>query len=387
MKIVLDISYFQVKRAGYGHHTTELLNTLLKYDNENEYTLWGWSFGIDKETINHINKENIQIKISRIPGFVKRFYFNKLKFPDIKFIVGNYDVFHSCEPLMPSVKNKKSIITIHDLAYRKYPQFFESNVLKWDKIISLNVHKADAIIVPSQQTKIDVISIFKVPEDKVYVLYLPVNEKFYSYQDIALMEKIREKYKLYFPFILFVGTIEPRKNIEVLVEAFEKFHNSQKSDLDLVLVGKFGWLYKPIIERINKSPIKNRIHLLNYVPLDDLVRIYKLAEFLVYPSIYEGYGVPVLEAMASGTAVITSNSSSLVEIAGDSAIFFDPSNSEQLKDQIIMLSKDSTLRKFLIDKGLERIKIFDRKKAAENVLALYKKLLSFDNNKIFNTFH
>ncbi len=375
MKIVLDISYFQIERAGYGHHTTELLNTLLNYDRENEYILWGWSFSIDKKAVCKFARENVVIKLSKIPGFIKRFYFNKLKFPDVKYIVGDYDIFHSCEPLMPPIKNKKSIITIHDLAYKKFPNLFQSQVLKWDKIIAQNVYRTDSIIVPSEQTKNDVINAFKVPEDMVNAIYLPVDDKFYHSIDKLLIEKVKEKYKLLFPFILFVGTIEPRKNITVLIEAFEKLHKLKKLELHLVLVGKLGWYYKPILDRISKSSIKNKIHLLHYIPLDDLVAIYRLAEFLVYPSIYEGYGVPVLEAMASGTAVITSRSSSLIEIAGDSALFFEPSDSDKLRDAILNLCEDTNLKKNLINKGLERIKKFDRKTAAEKILSIYKRII------------
>ncbi len=161
----------------------------------------------------------------------------------------------------------------------------------------------------------------------------------------------------------------------MLIEAFEKLHKLKKLELHLVLVGKLGWYYKPILDRISKSSIKNKIHLLHYIPLDDLVAIYRLAEFLVYPSIYEGYGVPVLEAMASGTAVITSRSSSLIEIAGDSALFFEPSDSDKLRDAILNLCEDTNLKKNLINKGLERIKKFDRKTAAEKILSIYKRII------------
>lgn len=377
MIIVIDVSYIQKKQAGYGHHTTELLSTLSEYDNENEYKLFGWSYAIDKETIYSLANDNFQVKIVRIPGSVKRFYFNKLKYPDVKFFVGDYDIYHSIEPLLPPIRNKKSIITIHDLAYKKFPEFFTPNVLAWDKVIKKNVEKANAIVVPSFATKQDVIDYFNIPENKINVIYLPINKKYFLKPDEFKIEQVKQKYKLKFPYILFVGTIEPRKNIKLLIKAFEEFHKLKKSDLNLVLVGKKGWLYTDILNSIHNSSCNNKIHILDYVPIDDLVVIYRFAKLFVYPSLYEGYGFPVIEAMASGVPVLVSRTSSLIEIANEVGVFFDPTNSQQLTEAILKLDENESLRVEISKKGLEKIKNFDRKIAAENILSVYKKLNRF----------
>jgi len=374
MKIAIDISYLQTRRAGYGHHTTELVNALLQYGSEHSYTLWGWSSSLDKLSIEKLKRSNVKIEIASIPGFVKRFYWNSLKFPDIRTFAGDFDIFHSIEPLLPPVNKKKTVLTVHDLAYKKYPQFFESNVLKWDKFINRNVHSADAILVQSQQTKNDVKEFFNVKEEKIHIIHLPVNSIFNSTADTETKSKIREKYNLRHPFVLFVGTLEPRKNIPTLIRAFEKFHKSLTSELNLVIVGKHGWLYDDIINSINNSYEKNRIHYLNYLPEIELASIYQLAQFLIYPSLYEGYGVPVLEAMASGTPVITSNSSSLREVGEGAAILVDPTSVEELADEMTRLSDNQSLRNELSKKGLDRIKLFNSKTAAEKVLNIYKQL-------------
>lgn len=377
MTIVIDVSYLQKNRAGYGHHTGELLDVLFEYDKDNRYKLFGWSYSIDKEAIYSYKNSNIQINISRIPGFIKRVYFNRFRFPDIKFFVGDFDIYHSTEPLAPPVRDKKLIITIHDLAYKKFPKFFEKNVLGWDKFIIKNIHRADAIIVPSQNTKKDVMEFFKIPEEKINVVYLPINKKYFSIPEDNIVAGVRKKYNIEFPYVLFVGTIEPRKNIKTLIKAFEEFHQSKKSDLNLVLVGKKGWMYQDILKSIVQSSFSNKIHILDYVPLEDLVVLYRLAKFFVYPSVYEGYGVPVIEAMACGLPVLTSESSSIQEIAKDVAIFFNPADVEELKEAMLSIDENESLRVKISQKGLERIKCFDRKVAAEKILNIYKKLSAF----------
>jgi glycosyltransferase involved in cell wall biosynthesis len=374
MIIAIDISYLQTKRAGYGHHTTELLNVLLKYGNEHTYTLWGWSNSLDKRSINDLKSVNVKIKTATVPGFIKRFYWNSLKFPDIQTFTGDFDIFHSIEPLMPPAKKKKVVITVHDLAYKKFPKYFNQSVLKWDKYIEQNVHKADAIVVQSQQTRNDLIEIFKVRPDIIKIINLPVNAVFHSNPNDSTKNEIKKKYNLLSPFALFVGTLEPRKNIPTLIRAFEQLHKSGASDLILVVVGKSGWLYDEIINSINNSVVKNKILYLNYLPEKDLAIIYRLATFFVYPSFYEGYGVPVLEAMASGTPVITSNNSSLKEIAEGAAMLVDPTDVEALAEAMANLSDNQSLREELSKKGLERIKLFNHKTAADKVLNIYKQL-------------
>jgi glycosyltransferase involved in cell wall biosynthesis len=374
MRIAIDISYLQTKRAGYGHHTSELLNALLQYGGEHTYTLWGWSSHIDKIALVKFNQTNYRIKAARIPGFIKRFYWNNLKFPDIQTFTGNFDIFHSLEPLMPPTKNKKVIITIHDLAYKKFPQYFESNVLKWDISIKRNVNIADAIIVQSQQTKNDIQEFFNVKEKKIHIIHLPVNSIF-SHSDVDdIKDQVRKIYNLHSPFALFVGTLEPRKNIPTLIKSFEQLHKASVSDLKLVIVGKRGWLYDEIFSAINNSVVRNKILYLDYIPETDLATIYKLAKFFVYPSIYEGYGVPILESMASGTPVITSNTSSLKEIAEGVAILVDPTKVEDLSEAMFRLSQNQSVRDELSKKGLERIKLFNHKTAADQVLNIYKQL-------------
>lgn len=375
MKIAIDTSYIQTKSAGYGHHTNELVNTLLKYGNEHSYTLFGWSYSLDFERIYRIKQPNVKIKVAKIPGFIKRFYWNTLRFPNISRFIGDFDIFHSIEPLLPPVGNKKKIITVHDLAFKKFPQFFESNVLSWEKYIVKNILLADAIIVQSQQTKSDLIEIYKANEEKIHIIHLPINSIFLEKKEKNLESLIRNTYNLNKPFILFVGTVEPRKNIIKLIKAFEYINESQNLDVDLVIVGKKGWKCKEIFRTINDSSEAHKIRYLNYVPEEHLAEIYRLALMFVYPSIYEGYGVPVLEAMASGTPVITSNTSSLKEIAAGVSILVDPNNVKELAEAIFKLYENKNLRDEFSTKGLRRVKQFDDRTVAEKLLNIYKLLI------------
>lgn len=374
MKIVVDVSYLQKKRTGYGHYTTELLNILLKYGTENEYILFGASYKLDRDALLKFKSANVRLNIYNIPGSVKRFYYNKFRYPEISFFLGDFNIFHSVEPLVPPLKNNKLVLTVHDLAFKKFPQYFESHVLRWEKYIARNIESADAIIVQSIQTKNDLVEIFRVEKEKIHLVQLPISVIFNNIRNLEFENLIREKYNLYNPFVLFVGTIEPRKNIPSLIKAFEIIKKTNKIELDLVIVGKAGWKCKEIMNLMAKSEFKNEIKYLNYLEEEHLAAIYRMAMVFVYPSFYEGYGVPVLEAMASGVPVITSDTSSLKEIANGSAILVDPYNIEQIYESILKLYYDTSLRDKFSEAGMRRVKFFDAKTAAEKIFNLYNKI-------------
>ena len=371
MKIAFDVSYIQTKRAGYGRFSLELLKALIEHDRENKYLLHGWSFSLDMNELLKFKGANVELRSARIPGFFKRAYWNTLRAPKLETLIGDFDLFHGAEPMLPPT-GKKKIATLYDLSYKKFPQFFESGVLDWDPYVTRTVNEADSIIVPSINTKNDLVSFFSVPPEKVRVVHLPAAKCFSperSKEDVSL----QSRYGLGANFILFTGSLEPRKNIPLLIKAFEQVHQNHL-DIQLVLAGKRGWLFEEIFKVLERSPAKQNIRYLDYVPEQDLAALYRSSLFFVYLSLYEGYGLPVIEAMASGTPVITSNSSSLGEIGEGAAILIDPTRVDELVAAMESLYSNPPLRQDFSLMGLSRAKEFSRAAAAGTVLDLYRML-------------
>jgi len=375
MKVAFDVSYVQRMRAGFGRYARELLRALFATDTQNEFILHGWSFSLDLAELSRLRQPNVSLRIARIPGMVKRFYWNRLRFPPIEEFVGEFDVFHSSDSFLPPMRKRRGIATVHDLCQKRFPQFFEPRVLRGEQYMLRSLANAAAIIVPSHQTKNDLLEMFRLPEEKVHLVRTPVRPQFCTDSDKLGDEQVRAKYRLQSPFALFVGTIEPRKNILTLIKAFELFHRTGKRGLILVLVGKRGWLYKDIFMAVDHSPVRSRIRYLEYVSDSDLASLYRLAELFVYPSHYEGYGFPILEAMACGTPVVTSNSSSLREIAEGAALLVDPLNTEELAHAIQTLTENPSQRTEFINAGLQRLKQFSPSDAAKEVFHLYQSIV------------
>jgi glycosyltransferase involved in cell wall biosynthesis len=374
MKIAFDVSYVQKVRTGFGRYALELLRALLAADATKEFILHGWSFSLDLEEIARFRKQNTHLRVARIPGFVKRIYWNRLRFPQIERFVEKFDVFHGSDPLLPPMRKKRGIATVHDLCQKRFPQFFEQRILRQEKFLSRSLANAAAIIVPSHQTRNDLLEMFRLPEEKVHLVSAPVHPQFHPGSDQSADGYTMAKYRLERPFALFVGTMEPRKNIVSIIKAFDLFHRSQKTALSLVLVGKRGWLYHDIFKAMDTSPVRGRIQYRQYVPDSDLASLYRLAHLFVYPSIFEGYGFPVLEAMASGTPVITSNSSSLREIAEGAALLVDPLKTEELAHAMHTLTESSSQRAQFIDAGLQRVRQISSFDPAKKVLQLYESI-------------
>lgn len=376
MKIAFDISYIQKKRAGIGRAALNLLQGLLEHDRVNEYILHGWSYSLDIETIKIFKKHNVQLSLLKIPGNIKRFFWNQFRTPNIEYFLKSINIFHSSDPFLPPLHTAKGIITIHDLVYKKYPHLLQKEVLKWDSHIIKSIQRANAIITPSNQSRNDIIEFFPSAADKINVVHFPIEPIFTNIPDPNYDSFIKSKYNLDNPFILFVGTIEPRKNIVNLIKAFEMFQLKHKSPPQLVICGKPGWMYEDIFKTMKGPSVVGKIRYFNYLPEKELASLYRLAHIFVFPSVYEGYGFPVLEAMASGTPVITSNTSSLKEIAEGAAILVDPTSIDEFADSMIKLSENDSLRNELSRKGLERIKLFNSATAAEQVLNIYKQLMN-----------
>jgi glycosyltransferase involved in cell wall biosynthesis len=259
-----------------------------------------------------------------------------------------------------------------DLSYIYFPHLFNASDLyqlqNWTKYSAKNAKK---ILTISESSKRDIIRVYDIPHDRVVVTY-PGQKETYS-GEILSMEVLQKTYHILGEYVLFVGTLQPRKNIEKLIEAFSQVVQKHPH-LSLVIVGKHGWLYEDILKAPQKFGVAEKVKFVSFVPDHDLAAFYTHAICYVLPSLYEGFGLPVLEAMAYNCPVITSNVSSLPEAGGDAALYIDPKNAGDIAEKIMSLVENPHLRKELIEKGKKQIKKFSWEKTAKETLAVLEEV-------------
>lgn len=308
------------------------------------------------------------------------------------------DVFFTPTHYAPRFCPVPSVISIMDLAYVYFPELFKTRDLyKLDNWTKYSVRNATKIIAISSSTKNDIIKEYKVEPDKVEVVYPGIKLKNMKSPQDKSKEQLFDKYNVSRNFILFVGTLQPRKNITGLMEAFNKVIKSSSQqviksprsslrprsgltssgqevksqnmeNLELVIIGKKGWMYEEILNKPKELGIENSVKFLDFVPDEELGFFYENAICYVLPSLYEGFGLPVLEAMGYGCPVITSNISSLPEAGGDAALYADPKSPEEIAEKIMLLMENKELRQELIDRGFKQVKKFSWEKAARETL-------------------
>jgi glycosyltransferase involved in cell wall biosynthesis len=285
------------------------------------------------------------------------------------------DIVHciNAEPIYLKPKNAKLINTIYDIIPYLFPETYTfSTSFRFKCILPITLKISDKIIVISHHTKKDIIKHFKIPEDKIKVIHLAANENYKPLKENEI-NKVRKKYNLNYPFILYVGGLEPKKNIPTLLKALYKL-KKQGIEHKLVITGEKRWKYKSIFETMEKLNLQRDVIFTGYVPDEDLPALYNAADLFVYPSLYEGFGLPPLEAMQCGTPVITSNTSSLPEVVGDAGIMVNPYDVDELANEMYEVLTNDGLRDELSKKGLERAKLFSWKKCAEETLKVYEEV-------------
>lgn len=270
----------------------------------------------------------------------------------------------------------KKILTIHDLI----PIIFSKNLpllyKLWGPSLKLIKNRTDQIITDSKNSKNDCIKYLGIPEDKIDVIYLGPDKQFKPLKNKdTIREDLKNKYDIDTRFILYVGTVELRKNIQLLIKSFYKLLNKGLK-IKLVLIGNLGHGFKEISDIINDLDISKEVIFLGYVPMDDLIKFYNATDLFVFPSFYEGFGLPPLEAMACGCPVITSNTSSLPEVVGDAGIMVDPHDIDDLTDKIYQIMTDEGLRADLGRKCLDRAKLFSWADTANETWKVYEKVLN-----------
>lgn len=373
MNIGIDIRpLMSPTRTGVGEYTCELISAILKEDKKNQYFLFYNSYSDVSENIPDWKQDNVKYVITRWPNKLFNGLIKMTGMPKLDKIINNLDIFFSPNLNFTSLSKKtKFILTVHDLPFELFPEFFSPRQRLWHKTINpkKQCRRADLILVPSENTKRDVVDRYKINPEKIKVLYHGLPQIFYK-KELVDNQKIKEKYNLPGKFILFLGTVELRKNITGLIKAFEMAQKSLPANYSLVIAGTKGWDYKKIYECACSSSIKEKIKFIGYVEPNEKPALYSLSHLFVYPSFYEGFGFPVIEAMACGTPVITSNRSSLPEITENAACLINPNNTASISQGIIKVLNDKNIRERFISQGTKQAQKFNWAETAQKWLTL-----------------
>ncbi len=374
MRICIDTSPAVHRRAGLGRYAQELLAALLVADTDNEYVAF----------YHRPRDAQIEPPLDRVPHLTSnlgtkpwRFaalFAQSLRIPQDRMFPG-IDLFHATDHLLPRLSRVRTVFTLHDLIFRLYPETHKP-LNRWflTLVMPRFLKAADAVIAVSEHTKRDAVRFYGLDEAKIHVIYEGVDARFRPASAEA-MARVRRDHGLPPQFILSLGTIEPRKNLTSLLEAYHGLR-VRGSEARLVIVGQKGWLYEGFFRRLHELGLENEVVFTGFVPDADLPALYSAAELFVFPSLYEGFGLPVLEALACGAPVVTSNRSSLPEVAGDAALLVDPTSVADLQATMTTVLESQDVRADLKARGPRQAARFSWDKAARETLALYQSVFT-----------
>lgn len=374
MKILIDIrSLIGNAVSGIPEYTRLLVENFCKIKSDYEYIFFANS--LRKQLSTDTLPQKARFVNWHIPNKVLDFSTHFLHYPKIDAFY-KPDVIFSPHFNSLAVKNTPRVVTFHDLSFVRSPEFYSFRKRFWHFLEGpkYQAESADRIIAVSNSTKNDLIDFYKIPEEKVSVVYSGVNSFFFEKVPEEKLRVFRDARGLNRPFILFVGTLEPRKNITSIIRALNILKQKKSfSDLKLVIVGARGWLSDQIFIEAEHSKFREDIIFWGNASFEELRNLYQLAQVFIYPSFFEGFGFPPLEAQASGLPVITSNSGSLPEILGNSAFIVDPRDIYELVSAAEKILGDFFVREELREKGLKNARKFVWKKTAEATLSILEK--------------
>jgi len=354
--------------TGIGRYTYEIS----KYLKDENYFEMNYFYGyysnqfIDDVTNNNV--KNLNILISKVPSLKKMF--RKIVYTFGRYYSPSYELYWQPNFIpIDGVKAKKVVTSVHDFSFILHREFHPKERIEYfDKYFFKNIYQSSVIITGSEFSKKEIMDRLTFKEDAIKVIYHGINHNIFKiYNDINLSFDIPKK------FILSVGSIEPRKNLLGLLNAYNLLKNSIKAQYKLILVGFKGWDNTQVMELIDAN--KENIHYLGFISDEELAKVYNLAECFVFPSFYEGFGLPPLEAMACATPVVASNATSIPEICADAAIYCNPYDINDIKEKIELVLGDVALQKNMIQKGLKRVAEFTWEKSANEHLKVFKEVL------------
>ncbi len=371
MKICIDISPAVHRRAGLGRMAYELATALFEAAPEHDYSVFynqpshaDVTSPLDSVSQRTIDLGNKRWRLHVLQAYALRQAQDQL--------IGPTDIFHATDHLLPHLQHTRTVFSLGDVTYLSHPQTHSRlNRMFLRLMMPRFLSSADAIIAISQNTLSEMQRYYGLNLSNSAVVYLGVNKRFRPVTDMDALADVRIRYDLPPNFLLYVGTTEPRKNLSRLIEAYARIH---PRNVKLVIAGKKGWLYEETFSLVESLGLHEDVIFPGYVDDADLPALYSAAHCFLFPSLYEGFGLPVPEAMACGTPVITSNTSSLLEVAGDAAILINPNNIDDMRDAIQAVMANPSMHADMRKKGLENASRFTWERTANQTLEIYQQL-------------
>ncbi|MFZ2539706.1 MAG: glycosyltransferase family 1 protein [Oscillospiraceae bacterium] len=362
MKIILNAIQFKQQSSGIGLMIYNLYKNLIEVSPEIDFTIL-----LSKDSPILVDEEKynvIRTPFEKGQVLLRNLYEN--------FVIGKYannSLYLSCDSKLPLFMPKlsKKILFVTDLAvYRMGDVYQASRKLYWKYMFKRSIKKADKVIAISEFTKSEIIEILGTDSNKIEVVYCAANENISHVDEASKLEFVKQKYNLPDNFLLFVGNFNPRKNLINIIKAFDKFKQINTSNYKLVIVGENGWKFNGQ-EALADIVHKEDILFPGYVDDADLSAVYTLSDMFLFPTLYEGFGIPIIEAQLCKTPVIASNTSCFKEVAGDGAILVNPYSVEEISEAILAVCSDNALKEDLIKKGIDNCCKFSWKKSAEEL--------------------
>lgn len=375
MRIAIDYTAATRQGAGIGNYVRRLVDAMLAQDSSNQYTLL--TSGRPTRARPFPTADNVRGRSIFIPDRYLNIIWYRWRLPlYATYFSGQVDIYHGPDFALPPIgKNLHKVVTVHDLAFLEQPEYAVPALAAYlKKVVPEAVSSADVVCTVSQEVSRTLFQHFQTPPEKITVIPNGVGPHFRRITDPILMDATRHKFGLKHPLVLGVGTLEPRKNHIGLIKAFYTAQKKKNGPATLALAGGKGWLYEETQQLVEELKLEKKVRFLGRVSDLELITLYSMADVFAFPSFFEGFGVPPLEAMACGAPVITSNTSSLPEAVGDAALLVDPHNTSELANAITRILGDRQLQEELRQKGYERVQHYTWAESARKMLAVYQKL-------------
>ena len=370
MHIAIDYTPALRQTAGIGRYTRGLVAALAELDHDNAYTL----FCAGQPPERAAWPANFSIQTTRVPSRWLTAGWHKLRLPlPVEQLTGACDIFHSPDFTLPPLRKARGVVTVHDLSFLRVPQCADPGLRAFlERAVPRSLARAARVLADSENTKRDLIELLNVASEKISVVPAGIEPRFEPVRDAAILASVRARYKLPEWFLLMVGTIEPRKNLSRLITAYGQLRRQTGLPHALVIAGKEGWLFQGIYEQVTREGLTEHVLFPGFVADADLPALYTLADVLAFPSLYEGFGLPPLEAMACGTPVVTSDNSSLPEAVGSAALLVNAEDTDGLTEALARVLCDADLRGRLTELGRAQAARFTWPEAARRLLEAYR---------------
>jgi glycosyltransferase involved in cell wall biosynthesis len=364
MRIAIDAR--KLRDFGIGTYIRNILIELSRLDRETEYVVLCRPDDVDS---GDVLGRNFRMVPEAAPTYSIA---EQFKIP-LALARESIRMVHEPHYVLPPLVQCRSVVTIHDCIHLMFPEYLPNRLGYYYAKASMwtATRKADRILTVSEASKRDILRFFDVAPDRVSVIHNAIDERFLAPADAERMDLVRQRYQLDHPFVLYVGNIKPHKNIERLIAAFARARGQLGNDVKLIIVGDEISKYPGLRQSVHKHKLDKFVRFLGFQPMETLAAFYRLARAFVFPSLYEGFGLPPLEAMACGTPVITSNVSSLPEVAGGAALLVDPYDEEAIASAMVRAVTDETLRAELIEKGKQRARTFSWTQSVQRIHEIY----------------